>query len=139
MTAYLDASVLVSMFVADANTPSAWRFADAGADCTTSLWAIAEVSSALAFQVRIGRLEARERIISEDRFDRWLAARPEPLAPVADDYLSARVMLRTCKTPLRTPDALHLAVCQGAELEVASFDRRMLLAAEELGIRAAAL
>jgi hypothetical protein len=134
LTVYLDASVLVSMFVADANTPRAWRLAELHPLGICSLWTIAEFSSALGIQVRMDRLEPEERSRAEERLDQWLGSSQERVAPVAEDFVAARRMLLDGKVGLRTPDALHLAICSRVGADLASFDKRMLQAAAEFRV-----
>ncbi len=136
MTFYLETSVLVSLFAADIHTPSARRFARTYPDCQTSLWALAEASSALALQVRVGRLEPAEAAAADAHIDRWLVGRPEPETPIADDLLAARRMLRAASSPLRAADALHLALSERLGTTLATFDKRLVMAAIELGAAA---
>ena len=133
MSVYLDTSVLVSLFVLDSNTPAAWAFAGTAPDCVVSAWAVAEYSSALSRQVRIGRLQTGERQVAEAKLDQWLERR-ELLVPIMSDHLAARSMLRSATGPLRTPDTLHLAVCRRIASELATFDGPMSNAASELAI-----
>ncbi len=137
MTAYLDASVLVSMFVADANTERAWRWAEDHGAAICSLWTVAEFSSALGGQVRVRRLEPSERQRAEAQLDQWLGRDREPVAPSAEDLVVARRMLRETASSLRTSDALHLAICQRLGAKLVSFDKQMLQVAAELGIATA--
>lgn len=134
MTVYLDASAVVSMFVADVNTPRAWSLAGRHPAAAVSLWTIAEFSSALGVQVRMGRIDSAERVQAESMFDAWLALRPEPIAPVATDFAAARQMLRASAATLKTPDALHLAICDRLRMPLATFDQRMLEAASRFDV-----
>ena len=136
MTVYLDASVVVSLFVADANTLRAWRLVELHPVAVISLWTIAEFSSALGVQDRMGRLKTKERALAEAKLDQWLGAGIEQIAPTAEDYLTVRRILRASQLNLRTPDALHLALCGRLRADLASFDKRMVQAAGELGIPA---
>jgi predicted nucleic acid-binding protein len=43
-------------------------------------------------------------------------------------------MLLDSKVGLRTPDALHLAICSRVGADLASFDKRMLQAAAEFRV-----
>ena len=131
MIVYLDTSVLVSMFVADANTPRAWRVAEQRQQLIYSLWTVAEFSSALGVQVRMDRLEPAERLKAEALLDEWLARTAEPVPPSPEDFLAARELLRTTSVSLRAPDALHLAICKRLGAALASFDNKMQQAAAE--------
>ncbi len=133
MIVYLDTSVLVSMFVADSNTPRAWRIAEQHQQLIHSLWTVAEFSSALGVQVRMDRLQPAERVRAEAQLDEWMARSAEPVPPAPEDFMAARQLLRTTSASLRTPDALHLAICKRIGAALASFDNRMQQAAAALG------
>jgi predicted nucleic acid-binding protein len=133
LKAYLDTSVLMSLFVTDAHTSLALAFIDRSPDGLTSLWALVEFSSALRLRQRIGQLSPDEVGRIESTMDRWVSRGPEPAAPLAEDHLAARRMLRSVNAPLRAADALHLAVSRRLETTLVTFDRKLLAAAEELG------
>ena len=120
------------MFVADANTPRAWRIVEQYQQPIYSLWTVAEFSSALGLQVRMERLEPAERLSAETRLDQWLASGAEPVPPAPEDFILVRKMLRTTTVSLRTPDALHLAICTRLGAALASFDKKMQQVAVEL-------
>ena len=132
MTVYLDASVLVSMFLADPNSQRALRLAERRPTITFSLWTIAEFSSALGVRSRMGLLDPDERRSLEAMLDQWLASSGAPVAPLAEDFQTARHLLRQSRSNLRAPDALHLAVCARIGADLASFDQKMLQAAAEV-------
>jgi uncharacterized protein len=132
---YLDASVLVSMFSIDANSPRAKvLLASIDADLSLSDWCLTEFSSALAIGLRVGRLTAGDRDAAEASLGSWLGAnwRAEPVQP--NDLRVARSLIRTTGLPLRASDALHLAIAQRLGDVVATFDIEMARAALDLGI-----
>jgi predicted nucleic acid-binding protein len=102
---YLDASVLVSLFVDDVHSPRALAFEAQDPDVVTSAWAIAEFSSALSFQMRLGRLTRPERDKAEGDLDSWLARQPDPVVIVQADFFRSRDILQVsayrCEPPMR--------------------------------------
>lgn len=133
MTAYLDASVLVSAFQQDVHSDRVDAWFDTGPDFLLSSWAIAEVSSALSLQVRMKRLADRERRAVELHLDGWLAQRAL-IHPQAEDFQHARSLLRQ-DVRLRTPDALHLAITARLDLDLITLDQEMADAAHDAGLR----
>ncbi len=136
MTVYLDASVLVSLLVDDANTGAARRLNDRASLVTVSQWTIVECSSAFARLTRIGRLAAGEQHELEEALDRW-TARSSRMIPVSpEDFDASRSYVRRSSSGLRAADALHLAIAAREKLELATFDLVLARAAHEFGIAA---
>ena len=135
MSAYLDASVLVSVFTTDDHTPRvlAW-LARASERLCVSDWTLAEFSSAVAIGVRTARLTIGDRDDAETALQSWLSSQRPPEPVHSDDVRTARSLLRATALPLRAADALHLAIAQRIGHAVVSFDSRMCEAAVDLGI-----
>ena len=106
---YLDTSLLVAALVHEAGTATAVSFLQAHAKqpLLISPWVATELASALALQVRRGAIT--------------------PLA--AEDFEAAAQLCLSQSPPLRAGDALHLALCQRLNLQLASFDRGLCKAA----------
>jgi predicted nucleic acid-binding protein len=130
---YLDASVLVSLLVTDANSAAAGRFAASAPEVHTSHWAVAEASSAFALELRVGQMDQAERQAADARLDTWAASRGDTITPIEADFIAARTLLRVCRTALRAPDALHLAISRRSGSVLATFDQRLFDAATEVG------
>ena len=140
MTIYLDASVLVSIVVDEANTARAEQFLrNTEPVMTVSDFAAAEVSSAIASRVRMGILEIAEAREALFNFDAWLEkmAMREPSIPA--DIAAAQTWLRRMDLPLRTPDAINIAIARRLDCRLATFDEKMLVAARALGVSLAKL
>jgi hypothetical protein len=131
---YLDASVLVSLFALDEHTAKVVAYLRTSPTLVTSGWATAEFSSALAIQVRMDRLEASDRPKAEAALDAWLSGTVAAAPLHIDDASATRTILRSIRTPLRAPDALHLVICRRLAATLVSFDIRMQDAARELNI-----
>ena len=133
---YLDASVLVSLHLRDANTGRALAlFRGQVTDAVISDFGAAEVSSAVALNLRIGRL-AREQAQSALRqFDEWIGRDVAVEHLDSADVALADAFIRRLDSTLRTPDALHLAIARRLSLPVATFDVKMAAAARNFGIK----
>jgi predicted nucleic acid-binding protein len=135
---YLDASVIVPVILVEAHTPlvNAWVRANTAYILVSDL-AAAEVSSALSLAVRTGRtteVEADELLLD---FDGWRSAlnNTADLEPV--DIKTADAFVRRFDLKLRTPDAIHAATAHRIGATLITLDRRLLAAADALGIAAA--
>ena len=132
---YLDTSVVVPLFLADAHSPrvAIWMSGLTGVTGSVSAWTIAEFSSAVAGQERTGQITLADRQAAETAFDGWVTT--VQAAPVlAADFLAARQLIRTDRVRLRTPDALHIAVALRLGASVATLDQAMERAATDLGL-----
>lgn len=138
MSVYLDASVLVALFVDDvfsARADSLLR--QRPTRVVVSDFAAAEFASSVSRKVRIGRLsepEAREAFAT---FDIWASRAAERTGVVASDVGAATRFLRRLDLKLRTADAINIAIAQRLEAELASFDEKMIESAKVLGVPAA--
>jgi uncharacterized protein len=134
---YLDASVLVALFVIDPTSARAEAFLVAHPErIAVSDFGAAEFSSAVARRVGIRELSDNEGRLAFANFDDWLArsADREPLR-AADIEAADRILLRLIVN-LRTPDALHIAIAQRLGATLVTFDRRMADSARALGVAA---
>jgi uncharacterized protein len=131
---YLDTSVLVSLFVEDAFSRRADEIARQSTDIAlVSNFAAAEFASAVArlARTRTKTMQEAQRIYAE--FDMWSPS-AEAVGIDASDIRSATVYLRQLNTPLRAPDAIHIAAAQRLGAELATFDKRMAEGAAALGL-----
>ena len=135
MTVYLDASVIVANLIDEPATPSAKRwFRDAADELAISDLARGEVVAALHRAIRDGR-HARPDIASRiEAFERWSANAFVQVMLMPADMRMAVDYVKTFDLALRMPDAIHLATCARLGLTLATFDRRLLRAAEALGV-----
>ena len=136
MSAYLDASALLPTLVAEPGSQAVDAFMAAGTEPpTVSEFAAAEVASALSRLVRTGRLAEADAAGRLADFDAWRAAATDNVELTAADVRLASLYVRRFDLMLRTPDALHAAICRRADLELVTLDRRLAAAAAALGVK----
>ena len=134
MSFYLDASVLVALLTIEPLSGRADNFiASVREPLIVSDLASAEFASAIARRVRM-----RESTLDEARadlvhFDLWLARSAERIEMTTADLTAATVFLRRLDLPLRTPDAIHIAIAQRVGATLVTFDRQMAASARALG------
>lgn len=140
MSLYLDASVLVSMFTADALTARADRYLRAHSPVlVVADFAAAEFASAIARRVRMRELKHNEAQSAFANFDAWLGRGATRIETNAADIAAAERYLRRLDLTLRTPDALNIATAERLGTELATFDTKMAAAARALGLLLAAM
>jgi len=134
---YFDASVLLSLLVADANTEkaSAW-YSGLSATVIVSDLANLEVSAVLSRHLRVGRLtrDGVENALLD--FDA-MRANCERLSHGGADFLLAERIVRDFATKLMAADALHLACVENIGAALATFDARLADAARACGVEVA--
>ena len=128
---YLDTSLVVAALVHEAGTATALAFLQehASQPWLISSWVATELASALALQVRRSAITPQE---SQEAWQRFLSLREQRLQSlplVAEDFEVAAQLCLAQGPPLRAGDALHLAVCQRLNLQLASFDLGLCKAA----------
>lgn len=139
MNVYLDASVIVALFVIDAQTERADRFLTVRAPTlAVSDFAEAEFASAIAGHVRVGRLDVDRARSVLTAFDSWVT-RTARVETRSADVAQTSAILRRLDLVLRTPDALNIAIAQRTGAALATFDEKMALAAKSLGLALAEL
>lgn len=133
MSVYLDASVIVPLFVQEKTSEAVLAWLVSTDQAIVSDWAIAEVSSAMSHHVRRGALDPDERDLAETRFNAWLdrAAAVETVEP--EDVVLCRDLLHR-HPRLRTPDALHLTIVQRLKCDLATYDLDLAEAAARDGV-----
>ena len=138
MSLYLDASVLVALFVIDPTSARAEAYLRENPDTiTVSDFGAAEFSSAVARRVRMRDLTVQAGRLAFSNLDMWLvrSADRQQLTPI--DIDAADRILRRLAVNLRTPDALHVAIAQRTGATLVTFDTRMADSARALGVAVA--
>ena len=67
-------------------------------------------------------------------FDVWTARATQRVEVSPADVRNAEAFVRRLDVPLRTPDALNIAIAQRITATLATFDQKMSLAAKVLGV-----
>lgn len=137
MSVYLDASVLVSLFIRDEMTERARSaLRTHPGPVTVSDWTLAEAASAIARAVRarvLDREAARQAIAA---MDLWISRAADRVEVLSADIREAELIIRSLGTTLKAPDALHVTVARRLDLPLLSFDAAMARDAAALGVRA---
>lgn len=135
MSVYLDASVIVALFIEDKLSSRAGSYLRAIDDVVVvSDFAAAEFASAVARRVRMGEVAERDGRIAFANFDIWTERAAARVETVHADMIAAGAMLRRLDLTLRTPDALNIAIAQRMAAVLATFDKKMVECAEALGV-----
>ena len=134
MSVYLDASVIVPLFVQEKTSEAVLAWMASADRVIVSDWAIAEVSSAMSHHVRRRSLDPDERDLAETRVTLWLdrAAAVQEVEP--EDVMACRFLLHR-HPRLRTPDAMHLAIVQRLKCDLATYDHDLADAARRDAVR----
>ncbi len=134
--AYLDTSVLVAYYCPEALSEAAEKTILADGQPAVSALAEVELVSALGRKIRERELsrENANHVLTEFRshLNQFLFKRI-PLE--RDHYSVAFNWLSQFAVPLRTLDALHLAVAAQNNLELVTADQQLLESARKLGVR----
>jgi predicted nucleic acid-binding protein len=138
MRVYFDASVLISLFVDDALAPRASAYVKmASPTPVVSDFASAEFASAISRIVRMGYLDAAQAGVVFSEFDAWRATSAVACHAQTDDMIACEGFLRRLDLPLRTPDALNIAIARRLGVTLATFDHDMARSAAALGVELA--
>ncbi len=95
--------------------------------------ASAEFASAIARRVRTRETTLAEARTDLSDFDLWVTRSAQRVEIAATDVALATTFLRRLDLPLRTPDAIHIAIAQRLGATLVTFDRRMAASAGALG------
>ncbi|MBV8938152.1 MAG: type II toxin-antitoxin system VapC family toxin [Alphaproteobacteria bacterium] len=137
---YLDASVLIALLAEEPTSGAVRRFLRAHReDRLVSDFAAAEVASAISRLLRMRLLTEEEGSIRLADFDAWRAAATSAADVHAADARLAYIYVRRFDLGLRAPDALHLAIARRLDATLVTLDRRLAIAANQLGVAVEAL
>ena len=131
---YLDASFLIALLSVERFSVDADRFVRRhSGGLMVSDFAAAEFASAIARRVRMHETTEAEARSDLSAFDDWVgrSTRQVEITPV--DVGLAAAYLRRLDLPLRTPDAIHIAIAQRLGATLVTFDRQMAESARALG------
>jgi predicted nucleic acid-binding protein len=132
---YLDASVLMPALIEEPGSVAVRLYLSAHRDDRLiSDFAAAEVAAAISRLVRMRLLTGEEASARLGDFEIWRAAASASVEIHAADARLAYAYVRRFDLMLRAPDALHLAVARRFDATLVTLDRRLELAAQNLGI-----
>jgi predicted nucleic acid-binding protein len=137
VAAYVDSCVLLSLFLGDSGYTDSeqWLINQGDQTLWISHWVLLEVAGVIATCVRRGQLTAEQAQMIGSEFESFRQERLSLIEPRGTDYLQACQWLERClHLPLRSGDALHLALAQRQQLTVVSADRALARCAESLGL-----
>jgi predicted nucleic acid-binding protein len=131
---YLDTSVLAAYYCPEPLSLEAERIVRSRPSPTISDLTEVELFSALSRKVRTGELNAVEAQRIATEFLAHLEGNLYRRLPIEHrHYLMARDWIGRFKTPLRTMDAIHLAVAASGKLQLVTADQGLAGSGETLG------
>lgn len=132
MKAYLDTSVLVSYYTPEPRRAAVVEYLRAVTEPTISLLCVAEFHSAIAHK-RKGTAAETNIDQALDLFQGHRRAGLYNMIGLQQPHFEQAIhLLDTTSTRLRTLDALHLAAARKAGIELATADKRLSDAADEI-------
>ncbi len=137
MTPYLDTSALAKWYVNEDLSEAVEEYLSALPAAYISSLTRTELRCLLARRRRAREISAQLESQIWGRFHQDIRQSHLRVLPIEDSHFDSAIELMDALPglPLRTVDALHLAVVQAAGLEsIATADRIMASAAEELGL-----
>ena len=138
MSLYLDASVLVTLFVIDPTSARAEAFLWARLEIVVvSDFGVAEFSSAVGRRVRTRDLTREDGQLAFSNLDTWVARSRYREEITTADIDAANRILRRLDINFRTPDAIHIAISRRLDATLVAFDRSMAAGARALGVTVA--
>jgi uncharacterized protein len=93
-----------------------------------------EFASAVGRKRRTGQISVDEATLAFATLDDFVARFARRIEVQASDLRCAERFLRAMTTPLKAPDALHLAVAQRIYATLATFDVQLARAAQASGV-----
>ena len=135
MSVYVDASILVSVMSTDAlSAPAEAALRQVAGLVVVSDFCGAEIASAIGKRVRAGQIAKREGRAVLAAYDEWVDSRAELVLMAPVDVAMCHSYLRRLDLPLRTPDALHIAIASRLGASLLSFDKQLIASARKLGV-----
>ena len=133
---YLDASVVVAFYLPEPMTAKVQRLFSGTEALAISSLSEVEFHSAIARRVRMNELATDDALKVLSQFKVHVDdALYRMLAVKHSDYALARDWLATFHAPLRTLDALHLAVAFSNGLAVVTADKAFAESARRFGLK----
>jgi uncharacterized protein len=133
---YLDTSVLVAFFAKEATAGKIMALLDDGTSVRPAIsdWNKTEFAAAISFKLNSGTLQSDERYNILTDFHRATQDLYEVISVTTEDFTRAATFANQAELRLRGGDALHLSIAAGRSLSILTLDKRMIVAANTLGI-----
>jgi predicted nucleic acid-binding protein len=134
---YLDTCILFSLLVPDSGSCAAlqWFSGQENRPVWMSHWTWLELTGVLALCCRRGDLSSERLQLIHQEADAFRRERLSLVEVVSADFLQAQAWLRQHPDkPLRSGDALHLAIAQRTQLQLHTADQQLLNVAGALGL-----
>jgi predicted nucleic acid-binding protein len=139
---YIDTSAFAKLYVSEAGSQSFQSYAARLGTGWISRLSVLEFRCMLARRVRTNMLTPSDQSAARNLFDADIARGLWQIAPIEDHHIvsAAGLIDRLAPLPLRTLDAMHLAVAQSlGSKEMATSDQTLATAGAKLGLRIAAI
>jgi len=137
---YLDTSVLVPLLIDDAFTQRARQFLITQRRILViSDIAAAEFVAVITRRLRTGLLTEADARAALFTLDAWSSDAAQRIECRPADIAMAIAFMRRLDLPLRTMDAIHIAVARRVDAELATFDVQMQTNSRALGVAVAAV
>lgn len=134
MSFYLDTNVLLSLFVADANSAAVDRWFDKRPDdLLVSDFARLEFAAVISRMTRTGEMSASDATEALADCDDWILLAARLSFVQSREIAAADRLVRNFATKLAGPDAVHLASAVNLGATLVTFDQRLADAARGLG------
>jgi predicted nucleic acid-binding protein len=133
---YIDTSILAAYYCPETLSDRVQAFLTDQVKPAVSALTEVEFLSAVSRKVRTGELSRADGNRIASKFQSHLNQDLFTVCPIETlHWQMAGGWLRLFNTPLKTLDALHLAVASGNDLILLTSDHRLAVAADALGIR----
>lgn len=138
MSSYLDASVVVPLFIKDTFSARALTLLSTLNEAPlVSDWAALEVSNVVTRQARVGALSPEQAQAVLLNVDIWCGRSVSAVEISPLDVSIATSLVRRQDLTLRAADAVHIAIAQRLGATLCTFDLRMAEAAKIMNLRVA--
>jgi predicted nucleic acid-binding protein len=134
---YVDTSVLVALFVNEANSAavSKW-YAACSEELTSAVWCVTEFASALGIKQRTAQITSNQGAAAWQAFERFCASDLQLMPLDAATFHRAAVLTLDPTNGLRAGDALHLAAALGVKAKsMATLDVVLARNAKQMKIK----
>ncbi len=133
---YLDTSVVLSLFVREPMSESIGKWiASRRQPLAFSDWGLTECASALGIRLRRGELGTDAASRAFHAIVAFANESCELIACAGHHQKEAQVLLTRFNLPLRSGDALHLAISQHVQATLVTCDKQLMAAARTIGAK----